>query len=90
MSPAMTTIVIGIVFLIVGILIGYIYRKNIGEKAIGSAEMQAKNIVLDAQNTAENLRKDKVLEAKEEIHRLREDYEKEFKIRRNEVQKSER
>ncbi len=89
MSPAMT-IVIGIVFLIVGILIGYIYRKNIGEKAIGSAEMQAKNIVLDAQNTAENLKKEKVLEAKEEIHRLREDYEKEFKIRRNEVQKSER
>ena len=89
MSSALT-IVIGIVFLIVGILIGYIYRKNIGEKAIGSAEMQAKNILLDAQNTAENLRKEKVLEAKEEIHRLREDYEKEFKQRRNEVQKSER
>ena len=89
MSSAMT-VVIGIVFLIVGILIGYIYRKNIGEKAIGSAEMQAKNMLLDAQNTAENLKKEKVLEAKEEIHKLREDYEKDFKIRRNEVQKSER
>ncbi len=83
-------ILVSIVLLIVGILIGYIIRKNIGEKAIGSAEMQAKNIVLDAQNTAENLKKEKVLEAKEEIHRLREDYEKEFKQRRNEVQKSER
>ena len=89
MSSVMT-VVIGIVFLIVGILIGYIYRKNIGEKAIGSAEMQAKNMLLDAQNTAENLKKERILEAKEEIHRLREDYEKEFKIRRNEVQKSER
>ena len=83
-------ILVSIVLLIVGILIGYIIRKNIGEKAIGSAEMQAKNIVLDAQNTAENLKKEKILEAKEDIHRLREDYEKEFKQRRNEVQKSER
>ena len=88
MTPV--AIIVSIVLLIVGILIGYIYRKNIGEKAIGSAEMQAKNILLDAQNTAENLKKEKILEAKEEIHRLREDYEKEFKQRRNEVQKSER
>ncbi len=90
MTPAVIAVLVGIVFLIVGILIGYIYRKNIGEKTIGSAEMQAKNLILDAQNTAENLKKEKVLEAKEEIHKLREDYEKEFKIRRNEVQKSER
>ena len=88
MTPV--AIIVSIVRLIVGILIGYIYRKNSGEKAIGSAEMQAKNILLDAQNTAENLKKEKILEAKEEIHRLREDYEKEFKQRRNEVQKSER
>ena len=88
MSPLL--VVVGIVFLIVGILIGYIYRKNIGEKAIGSAEQQAQNMLLDAQNTAENMKKEKVLEAKEEIHQLKEDYEKEFKIRRNEVQKSER
>ena len=84
------TVVLSIIFLIVGILIGYIIRKNVGEKAIGSAEQQAQNIILDAQNTVENLKKEKVLEAKEEIHKLREDYEKEFKIRRNEVQKSER
>ncbi|MBQ3292145.1 MAG: ribonuclease Y [Mogibacterium sp.] len=89
MSPVLA-VVIGIVFLIVGIFIGYIYRKNVGEKAIGSAEQKAQNIILDAQNNASNLKKEKVLEAKEEIHRLREDYEKEFKIRRNEVQKSER
>ena len=56
-------IAVSIVLLIVGILIGYIYRKNIGEKAIGSAEMQAKNMLLDAQNTAENLKKEKILEA---------------------------
>ena len=71
MSPVLT-VVISIVVLIVGIGIGYILRKNVGEKAIGSAEQQARNMILDAQNTVENLKKEKVLEAKEEIHKLRE------------------
>ena len=45
-------IVVSIVLLIVGILIGYIYRKNIGEKAIGSAEMQAKVIQCESRGRA--------------------------------------
>jgi len=89
MSPVLT-VVISIVVLIVGIAIGYILRKNVGEKAIGSAEQQARNMILDAQNTVENLKKEKVLEAKEEIHKLREEYEGELKTRRAEVTKAER
>ena len=89
MSPVLT-VVISIVVLIVGIAIGYILRKNVGEKAIGSAEQQARNMILDAQNTVENLKKEKVLEAKEEIHKLREEYEGELKGRRAEVTKAER
>ena len=89
MSPVLT-VVISIVVLIVGIAIGYILRKNVGEKAIGSAEQQARNMILDAQNTVENLKKEKVLEAKEEIHKLREEYEGELKSRRAEVTKAER
>ena len=56
-------IAISIVLLIVGIAVGYVWRKSVGEKQIGSAEMQAKNMILDAQNTVENLKKEKVLEA---------------------------
>ena len=89
MSPVLT-VVISIVVLIVGIAIGYVLRKNFGEKAIGSAEQQARNMILDAQNTVENLKKEKVLEAKEEIHKLREEYEGELKSRRAEVSKAER
>ncbi len=84
------TLIAGVVFLIVGILVGYILRKTIGEKTIGSAEQQAQNMILDAQNTAETLKKEKIVEAKEEIHRLRQEYEGELRIRRGEVQKSER
>ena len=89
MSPVLT-VVISIVVLIVGIAIGYVLRKNFGEKAIGSAEQQARNMILDAQNTVENLKKEKVLEAKEEIHKLRDENEAELKARRSEVSKAER
>ena len=87
---AIGALIAGVVFLIVGILVGYILRKTIGEKTIGSAEQQAQNMILDAQNTAETLKKEKIVEAKEEIHRLRQEYEGELRIRRGEVQKSER
>ena len=89
MTPV-TTALISIVVLIVGIAIGYVVRKSVGEKSIGSAEMQAKNMILDAQNTVENLKKEKVLEAKEEIHKLRAEYEGELKARRAEISKTER
>ena len=83
-------IVIGLVMLVIGILVGYILRKSIGEKTIGNAEQKAKNMILDAENRAETVKKELVLEAKEEAHRQRNDLEKEIRERRNEIQKSER
>ena len=49
MMPVFLGIVLILVALIIGVLIGYIYRKNVGEKAIGSAEQKARNLVLDAE-----------------------------------------
>lgn len=88
MSPL--AIVLIIVALILGVLIGYIYRKNVGEKTIGSAEQQAKNLLLDAKNESETVKKQITLEAKEEAHRLRNDVDREIRDRRNEMQRSER
>ena len=90
MAPIVVTIIASACTLIVGALIGYIYRKNVGEKAIGSAEQKAKNLVLDAENKSETLRKEAILEAKEEAHRLRSDAEKDARERRAEIQRSER
>ena len=47
-------IIVGILALAIGLLVGYILRKNIAEKTIGSAETKARNLVLDAENKAEN------------------------------------
>jgi ribonuclease Y len=85
-----TAIIIGIVALAFGLLVGYIFRKNVGEKAIGSAEQKAKNIILDAENRSETIKKEITIEAKEEAHRMRSEVEREIRERRAEIQRSEK
>ena len=75
---------------IVGILIGILLRKATAEKAIGSAEAQAKKIVGDALHEAEAKKKEALLEAKEEILTQKNDAENELKERRKEVSRQER
>ncbi len=90
MTGTIITIAAAAAALIVGGLFGYIYRKNVGEKVIGSAETKAKNLILDAENRSESMKKEAVLEAKEEAHRLRSEAEKDARERRSELQRSER
>lgn len=74
----------------IGFLIGYIFRKSVAEKTIGSAEQKSKNIILDAENKAETIKKEITIEAKEEAHRLRSEIEREIRDRRAEIQRLER
>lgn len=83
-------VVVGVIALAIGLLLGYIIRKTVGEKAIGSAELKARNLILDAENKSETMKKEIVIEAKEEAHRMRSEVEREVKERRNEIQKSEK
>ena len=83
------SILIGVIALVIGILVGYIIRKTIGEKTIGDAETKARNIILDAENRSETIKKEIALEAKEEALKYKNEAEKEIKERRNEVTKSE-
>ena len=90
MDSIVAKIIIAAVALAIGALIGYIYRKNVGEKAIGSAEQKARNLILDAENKSETMKKETILEAKEEAHRLRSEAERDARERRMEIQRSER
>lgn len=86
-------IIAGVVLVIttlVGLVIGYHYRKKIAEGKIASAEAAASHIVDDAKKQSEAIKREALLEAKEEVHRLRADLEKENRERRNELQRSER
>lgn len=76
--------------LAVGAGIGFIYRRQVAEAKIGSAEQKAKEIVEQAEKTAVARNKDLLMEAKEDIHRLRGELERETKESRAELQKVER
>jgi len=87
-------IAVGAVALVVGLLlgavIGNLYRRRVAEKEIGSAEVQAAKIVEDAIKAAESKKKEALLEAKEEILRNRTETENDLKERRKEVSRLER
>ncbi len=65
-------------------------RKRTAEAKIGSAEEEAKKILVDAEKSGETKKKEALLEAKEDIHRLRQELERETKDRRSELQRQER
>ncbi len=90
MTQIIITVVVCLAALVIGLLVGYILRKSIGEKTIGNAETTAKNMILDAENRAETIKKEIVLEAKEEVQKQRSEVEREVRERRNELTKSER
>ena len=70
--------------------LGFIIRKSIGEKKIGSAEQEAKRIVEEGKKNAEAKKKELLLEGKEEVLRLRNETERDLKERRTEISRQER
>lgn len=82
-------ILIFIILLFVAFLLGYLYRKNVGESKISSAEDLARKIVDDANREAESLKKEKLVDAKAEISKLRTEYDDECSKTRLELDKKE-
>ena len=88
---AIVLIVVAIVAgLAVGVYLGIQRRKQVAEKAIGSAEAEANRIVSEAIKSAVAKKKEFLLEGKDDLHRLRNENEKEISDRRKEVQRQER
>lgn len=87
-------IITGLVSVLVGlglgVLAGWLFRKNTAEKTIGSAEEEAKRIVENAHAAAESKKRESVVAAKEEVMHIRNEVEKETRERRNELQRLER
>ncbi len=88
MNP-IVAIVIAVGALLVGALVGYFVRAKSSEKKIGSATLQAKQILEDAMHTAESRKKEILFEAKEASLTLKDETEKELKERRREVARQE-
>nr|WP_157090625.1 ribonuclease Y [Heyndrickxia acidicola] len=89
MMVAVYLIISILLALIVGGVVGYIYRKTIAEAKIAGARNAAEQILEEAKREAEALKKEALLEAKDENHKLRTETEHELRERRNELQKQE-
>ncbi len=87
--PIWLTILLVLVALAVGVPIGIMYRKRVGEREIGSAEDEATRILNEAIKSAESKKREALVEAKEEIHKNRSEYEREVRERRAELSKQE-
>ena len=78
------------VALVVGLAVGFIIRKILAEKKLGSAEDQARKILEDAIKSAESAKKESIIAAKEEIFQLKKETDFDLKERRKEVSRLER
>ena len=83
----MTTILYIIIAAAVGLAIGYIVRKTVGESKIKSAEEEAGRIMEEATRNTDAIRKEAILEAKDEAYKIRNEAEQEVKERRSELQR---
>ena len=83
-------VLVAVISIVIGVFGGMMLRKKVAEGKIGSAEEEAKRIILDGEKQAETKKKEALIEAKEEILRQRNESEREIKERRSEVSKTER
>ena len=88
-SNIVVTIIAVIVAILAGVAGGYMYRKQYGEKLIGSAEEKANLIIAEAREKTLAEKKETLIEAKEEIHKLRQELDNDTKERRNEISRQE-
>jgi ribonuclease Y len=85
MDNPIIIIILSVSFILLAFLLGYLYRKKIGESKIASAEELAQKILEDANKDAENLRKEAIIDAKEEISKLKSENEDRFNQTRKEL-----
>jgi ribonuclease Y len=84
------SIIAAVVAVIIGLGGGYLFRKNVAEGKLNTAEAKAAAMIKEAERASEAKKKETLLEAKEEIHRLRSEMERENKERRLDLQRQER
>ncbi len=82
-------ILIAVGALLIGLCIGMVLWAKMSERKIGSAQLQAKQIIEDAMHTAESRKKEILIEAKDKAIAIKEETEKDLKERRKEVARQE-
>ena len=80
---------VAVITLVVGFVLGTVFRKRTYEVHLDQATQTADGIIQQANKDAQAAKKEALLEAKDESHRYRKEVERELKDRRAEVQRQE-
>lgn len=72
--------------LLVGLVVGFLIRKRLGEARMGLAKEQADKTVEEANRQAEMIRKEASLQAKDRVYQAKAEFEKETQEKRQEIQ----
>lgn len=75
--------VIGIPFFV---FLGYMWRRQLGERTFQSAERRAREIIQDAEKVILEKKREADIESKETLYRLRNEFERESRNKRKEIQ----
>ncbi|HRX16232.1 MAG TPA: ribonuclease Y [Spirochaetota bacterium] len=81
----LTTILLCVSGLVIGVLSGYLIRSYKGKLSLNSAESRAQRIMQDAKRDAESKRKELLLEAKDQLIQEKNLLEREMRERRQEL-----
>ena len=84
-----TSIIIGIVAVIVGVLLGYVIARYVANASTKKKADEAEAILTDARRQAETIKREAEVEAKDEALKLRAEIETERKERQHEVREAE-
>ena len=84
-----TSIIIGIVAIIVGVLLGYVIARYIANASVKKKADEAEAILTDARRQADTIKREAEVEAKDEALKLRAEIETERKERQHEVREAE-
>jgi ribonuclease Y len=85
----MTTAVVAVLALLVGVAGGYVARKALISRQTQSAETRAAKLVADAEMEAESRVRQALVEVKDEISAMRREAEEDLKVRREESRRNE-
>ncbi|MFQ5574303.1 MAG: ribonuclease Y [Terriglobia bacterium] len=90
MEAPVLAIVAAAVFGAIGLGIGFVLRKYLGEAKVGFAEDRASKILADSEKEAESRKKEAIVEAKEEIQKGRSEAERENREARKNIEQLEK
>lgn len=74
-----------VMFVVVGFVVGYYWRKKVSERSIGTAEKKAEDIVSHAKKEADRIVRNAEIKVKEEVYELKKKAEHEINQRRKEL-----